>query len=506
MQRTTILDDSVVQPGLDGGERVEMIGRFAVTDRLGAGGMGQVFEAHDRELDRRVAVKVLHEHAVRSPTAKTRLLREAQAIAKLSHPNVVSVYDVGRHGEQVYIAMELIEGHTLGAWLLQAPRSWAEVVQIFIAVAEGLQAMHEIGIVHRDLKPANILVDRRGRPRIIDFGLARALDRPTETDDVEPSDGGLLDLQLTRTGALAGTPRYMSPEQFRRDPPSPASDQFSFCIALFEALYQQSPFVGDTVSARGSSVLSGEPLDPGPSDVPSELLDVLRRGLRTDADARWLSMGELVGILRKLVAAHDPDLDNPDEARRRRSTVAAVVVLIIVGPGAANLAFLFGWLRYDGLTHLVVTLISALAFIVIALGLRPMWQGSKFGRRLTIYASAVVATFTTQSVTGFLVDQPPHEAALANLVSFTVLTFFASAFVHPVLRIPGVVGVFGVLVGIAVPHDAVTVHNVTMGFATAALLVVVPRRKSLHWVSRAASSTGATGATGGQLSMSASQP
>lgn len=150
MRRTTLLDDNEGSsaPGTD--TVAEEIGRFSVVGRLGAGGMGQVFEAYDRELDRRVAVKVLHEHAVGSASGTTRLLREAQAIAKLSHPNVVGVYDVGRHGGEVYIAMEFIQGRTLSDWLRETPRSWTDVVRIFDAVAQGLQAMHELGIVHRD--------------------------------------------------------------------------------------------------------------------------------------------------------------------------------------------------------------------------------------------------------------------------------------------------------------------------------------------------------------------
>lgn len=473
------------------------IGRFSVVGRLGSGGMGQVFEAYDRELDRRVAVKVLHEHAVGSPTGTTRLLREAQAIAKLSHPNVVGVYDVGRHRDEVYIAMEFIQGQTLTDWLRETPRSWTEVVRIFAAVAEGLQAMHALGILHRDLKPDNILVDHTGRARIIDFGLARALGNTDDPDEsTTPAGEGLLGVQLTRTGAMAGTPRYMSPEQFRRASLTPSSDQFSYCVTLFEALYDQSPFDGDTVRARATSVLSGELQEPRRRDVPRELLDVLRRGLRVEADARWLSMGELAALLHDLLAAHDPDLGDPDETRRRRSTIAAVIVLIILGPGAANLAFSLGWMGYDARIHLLVTVASGLAFAGIAVGLRPMWRESRLGRRITGYGFAVVGAFVTQSVVGFLVQRPPQDSALSNLVAFAALSFFASAFIHPVLRIPGLLAVVGVAFGVAMPARGVMVQDLTMGASLIALLVIVPRRKSLPWISRAASSTGSSGVIG----------
>lgn len=501
MRRTTLLDDSEAQADPNPDELGPEIGRFSVVRRLGAGGMGQVFEAHDQELDRPVAVKVLHEHAIASPTGKTRLLREAQAIAKLSHPNVVAVYDVGRHRDQVYIAMEFVQGQTLGVWLQETPRSWTEIVRVFVAVADGLQAMHELGIVHRDLKPDNILIDHTERPRIIDFGLARALDHGDADEPAVADSDGLLGVQLTRTGALAGTPRYMSPEQFRRSQLSPASDQFSYCVALFEALYDQSPFVGETIPARAASVLSGELSEPEQRDVPAELSDVLRRGLRVDANARWLSMGELSALLGDLLAAHDPDLDDPEEARRRRSTVAAVVMLIVLGPGAANLAFELGWLEYGAGTHLIVTIGSGLAFGLIALLMRPFWASSRFGRRLTGYGLTIVATFMAQTAASYLTGQPPHESALANLVSFTTITFLASGFIHPVLRVPGALGVLGTLVGVAMPERAVTIHNLTMGSCMLALLFVVPRRRSLRWISRAASSTGSThgqlSATGG---------
>ena len=228
---------------------------------LGAGGMGQVFEARDRELDRKVAVKVLHQHGPATEKAQARLLREAQALAKISHPNVVSVYDVGRDelGE-VYIAMEFVRGGTLAAWLQDTTPAWTEVLRLFIDLAEGLQAMHDLGIVHRDFKPGNVLIDGRDRPVLIDFGLARPEGETSPVGSLSPDS--LLNNRLTRTGALVGTPSYMSPEQFKGKAVDGASDQFAFCISLYEALYGSAPFDGDNIPTRAASVLGGRSTSP----------------------------------------------------------------------------------------------------------------------------------------------------------------------------------------------------------------------------------------------------
>ena len=202
------------QAELGSGER---IGRYVVARPLGAGAMGEVYAAHDPELDRKVALKILRRDGLacgERERVQDRLRREAQAMAQLAHPNVVAVHDVGNVGDHIFIAMEFVEGDTLAAWLTAEPRSWRAVVSMFVSAGEGLAAAHAAGIVHHDFKPENVLVGRDGRARVADFGLARMLapeepDANTERDSPE----GISQFR-TSTRWLAGTPYYMAPEQF----------------------------------------------------------------------------------------------------------------------------------------------------------------------------------------------------------------------------------------------------------------------------------------------------
>ncbi|MEM6292790.1 MAG: serine/threonine-protein kinase [Myxococcota bacterium] len=209
------------------------VGRFQILARLGAGGMGEVFTAYDDRLDRKVAVKVVHRSGV-GTKAQSRMLREAQALAKVSHPNVVAVHEVGEHRGDLYIAMELIRGETLGQWSAEG-RPWREVVEVYSQAAAGLSAAHEAGLVHRDFKPDNAIVGEDGRVRVLDFGLARQ-SHAAEVPDAEEraSTSSPRDDRLTQTGVTAGTPAYMAPEQIRHQPLSAATDQFSFCVALYD--------------------------------------------------------------------------------------------------------------------------------------------------------------------------------------------------------------------------------------------------------------------------------
>jgi len=204
------------EPLLDRGTSV---GRYLILEPLGAGGMSAVYSAYDPELDRKDAIKLMNARHW-GADGGARLLREAQAMARLSHPNVAAVYDVGTLGDEVFMAMELVDGITLKEWLAAEPRSWRQIVDIFVPVARGLVAAHEAGLIHRDIKPANILVDKRGRPRLVDFGVARAIEIIEPTD--APIDQALsdddsrrtaLDEPITRAGTAVGTPAYMAPEQ-----------------------------------------------------------------------------------------------------------------------------------------------------------------------------------------------------------------------------------------------------------------------------------------------------
>ncbi|MEM6295110.1 MAG: serine/threonine-protein kinase [Myxococcota bacterium] len=276
----------------------ERVGRFRILDRLGAGGMGVVYSAYDPELDRKVALKLLRpdiaEDASQGSTGTTRLQREAQAMARLNHPNVVTVHEVGRHGEQVFVAMEFVAGQTLRTWA-ESEHDWQEVLRVYRDAAAGLAAAHDAGIVHRDFKPDNVMLGDDGRVRVMDFGLSRA--EPGEVaapDDAQHVAGD----NLTRTGMLMGTPAYMAPEQHNAAPTSDKSDQFAFCVAVWEALAGERPFEGRTYGELAGNVAVGRVRDPpGTAAAPTRIFDVLRRGLAVRPDERHDSMQDLANAL-----------------------------------------------------------------------------------------------------------------------------------------------------------------------------------------------------------------
>ena len=241
-----------------------MVGRYVVIGKLGAGGMGVVYAAYDPELDRKVAVKLLRAGVGASVDARTRLLREAQALARLAHPNVVAVHDTGSVGERVWLAMEFIDGQTLAAWCAAQPQRrsrWREVLAVMMRAGRGLQAAHAAGLVHRDFKPDNVMVGVDGRVCVMDLGLARH-DRNGSTRAGEPAwhpgaGQGVLSLHLTQAGAVMGTPSYMAPEQFEGAEVTPAADVFAFSVTLWEALYGVRPFAGETIVALVSNLIAG---------------------------------------------------------------------------------------------------------------------------------------------------------------------------------------------------------------------------------------------------------
>ncbi len=284
------------------------LGRYHVLQRIGAGGMGVVYAAFDPDLDRKVALKVLHPERLDGAAGSrghARLIREAKAMAKLAHPNVVTVHDVGVFDERVFVAMEFIEGETLTAWLETRP-PWEEVVTCMVAAGRGLVAAHAEGLVHRDFKPDNVLLGRDGRPRVLDFGLARSsagvstepLERP-ELEEVSLAArmrshddfGG----RITRTGGLTGTPAYMAPEQYLSEQLDARTDQFAFCVVLWEGLYGERPFVGDTTAALGLAVCSGQKSSPpSNNNIPARLQRAIDKGLSRDPKQRFASMEALL--------------------------------------------------------------------------------------------------------------------------------------------------------------------------------------------------------------------
>ncbi|HEU0035024.1 MAG TPA: protein kinase [Kofleriaceae bacterium] len=290
------------------------VGGFQLSHVLGEGGMGVVWSAHDPVLDRTLAIKVLKRGD--APALRLRLLREARAMARLKHPNVLTVYEVGTEGERDFIAMELVEGGSLDDWLAHDPPRH-EVIAALVAAGRGLAAAHDAGLVHRDFKPHNVLRRKDGRVLVTDFGLARGLgdplDVPTPSAEPPSTDGSLalattfragtssrrsdsvLDSPLTRTGAVMGTPAYMAPEQYAGAPPDPRTDQFAYCVTAWQALTGTRPYTGASLDELRKSVEAGIP--DVVAALPKRIRAVLVRGLDPDPGKRWPDMHALLAAL-----------------------------------------------------------------------------------------------------------------------------------------------------------------------------------------------------------------
>jgi TolB-like protein len=301
------------------------VGRYRTLYRIGEGGMGVVYAAHDPELDRNIAVKVLRSERARDPAAlRARLQREAQALARLSHPNVITIYDVGTAAGGVFIAMELVDGGTLGQWL-RRDHPWRVILEQFARAGRGLEAAHKAGLVHRDFKPENVLVGNDGSVRVTDFGLARRL---RELDGESASGGeSLLGLSMTGTGMLLGTPAYMAPEQMSGGTIDARTDIFSFCVALYEALYRQRPFVGQDLVELRAAVAAGRIRPPPKSDVPRRVHRALLVGLRAAPAERYATMRELLDALAKAARTA--------RSRRRLAVATVLTAASLLGGTAA---------------------------------------------------------------------------------------------------------------------------------------------------------------------------
>ncbi|MCY1056811.1 serine/threonine-protein kinase [Nannocystis sp. SCPEA4] len=300
------------------------LGRFTVLKLLGQGGMGVVYACYDDQLDRKVAVKVLHREVVREQeTARKRLLREAQAMARLSHPNIVAVHEVGQEGGMVYVAMEFVRGLSLDAWVHE-PRSWKEILSVYLQAGRGLAAAHKAGLVHRDFKPQNAMISDEGQVKVLDFGLARLSDDDLREEDLAGARGSsedatpLLMRPLTRMGVILGTPAYMSPEQHVGERATAESDQFSFCVSLYQSLYGRLPFSSESFAAMRDDVVHGR-VAPAPSGspVPSRVFKALRRGMMAAPRDRFAAMTELLAALER----------DPGVVYRRVAALAATAVV-----------------------------------------------------------------------------------------------------------------------------------------------------------------------------------
>ena len=309
------------------------VGRYMIIDEIGRGGMGVVFRAYDPRLQREVALKKLVAHQV-STEAQARMVREARAMAKLSHPNVVAVYDVETEDDDVVLAMELVEGQPLSRWL-RTEHAWPQVLSVFAAAGRGLAAAHAAGLLHRDFKPANVIVREDGRAQVTDFGLARTPTSPSrpDYDPATEGDDGLgdasIDTQLTVVGTVVGTPPYMAPEYHLGKDLDATVDQYAFCVSLWRALTGTLPFVGP-IDEQWTAKSKGPP--PWPSDlkIPTPIVAAIVRGLSPSPNARWPSMESLLAAL-----AHRPK-------RRDRVWALATIGALAIGAAAAATATFTG--------------------------------------------------------------------------------------------------------------------------------------------------------------------
>ncbi len=281
---------------------------YAVQRRLGAGGMGVVYQALHVKLERPVALKL---HLAGDADA-ARLEREARAMARLSHPNVITVHDVGTwcgpDGEDhVFIAMELCDAGNMRDFIAKRP-PWRQALAICRQAGEGLAAAHAAGLVHRDFKPDNVLMSSDGRVRVADFGLARALGTPSGSTHtpVTPEQLAVPSDQLTRTGAVVGTPAYMAPEQFGGTVVDARADQFAFAVVVYEALWGKRPYGGRSAGELLYQITQGRPQPPPPSDIPTAVWDALRRGLLPDPARRYPTMQALLAALDRAARATGP--------------------------------------------------------------------------------------------------------------------------------------------------------------------------------------------------------
>jgi tetratricopeptide (TPR) repeat protein len=316
----TVVDAETPDREEDRLSRGTLVGRYVVMHTLGAGGMGVVYSAFDPELDRKVAIKLLQALPGGSESGgQTWLLREAQAMARLAHPNVVAVYDVGEMpGDRVFLAMELVEGVSLRAWLRQK-RTWREIVAVMRAAGAGLAAAHAAGLVHRDFKPDNVLVGNDGRTRVMDFGLARlhgSDEHAARTSDLQIETKSPLSERLTAAGTVLGTPAYMAPEIYRGQATDARADQFAFGVALYEALYHTRPFDKRALVEQRATA----PKPPARTKVPAWLERVVLRALALDPAQRFATMDAMLVALGK-----DPT------ANRRRVAIGAAVLVACVG-------------------------------------------------------------------------------------------------------------------------------------------------------------------------------
>ena len=415
LERTQLASRAAAGGGQEQQDAPAQVGRFRIKQRIGAGGMGVVHLAHDPDLDREVAVKLVNPDVTSDPHSSLRLLREAQALAKLQHSNVVTVYEAGTIGAQVWVAMELIRGCTLHAWLRSERRTWTEVLDVMLAAGQGLAAAHEAGLVHRDIKPENIMISAGGRVRVMDFGLVRL-----QVGDLPVHASGPVEPGLSGAGVLVGTPRYMAPEQYRLLEADARSDQFAWCVTCWESVYGHSPFIGGTLYARLEAITRGQfAATPVDHPAPEWLRELLKRGLSDDPARRFASMQELFAA----ISAYRPTFAGEIAAKNAASLRLEVKIGLFLVPAFWILDWLVlrPWVWFTLGLRLVCAIVAA---GIIVLSVRSPRLLQRFAVPLAFsYSQLVVWSIAVMCFLGEGYESPYYAGM--NLLYLAVGQFFA---------------------------------------------------------------------------------
>ncbi len=305
----------ILSPGM-------LISHYKIIEKIGAGGMGEVYLAEDTKLNRKVALKFLSPHLCQDEDCRTRFKREAQAAAVLDHPNIIAIHDVSEHQGRPYIVMQYVEGQSLQDVIKQNTLTFESIINLALQICEGLNKAYQAGIIHRDIKPSNIVMDADGRPKLLDFGLATV--KGTE--------------KLTRTGSTLGTVGYMSPEQVQGKEVDHRSDLFSFGIILYELIAGRRPFAGETEAAILNSIQNDtpEPLARYKADVPDELQRIISKLLEKDPSLRYQNAASVISDLKGLAVRRESRATIAAPKRSFRwpfmvgSVVAAVVAVVVL--------------------------------------------------------------------------------------------------------------------------------------------------------------------------------